>query len=252
VLLLKLCNLQLRLRRILQQVDSTLSMISQRLLQHNNSSVTPQNNVVRNKTIRKITVNATLRVTMVFRTARISSLLSKMSSYQGVSFQSISRRDNLGLDREELGTCAPDVLGPFGAWSIWAWSLTRSFFSPAGITLMGSTPMTRREVDILTSPIAPRAPASATGGGVVVLESAAGDRVTPLHRQLVEGSPSSRRQPATAPQLHGQATLYEKVRPKHPGCTEAPQPTYKAHHRQTTSTPRNNKSKVRSVHDLTS
>jgi hypothetical protein len=52
-----------------------------------------------------------LMVTMLVRKACISSLSSKISSYQGVLFQSISCRDNLGLIREELGTCAPDVPG---------------------------------------------------------------------------------------------------------------------------------------------
>jgi hypothetical protein len=66
LLLLKLCNSQLHCHRVLQRVDLILSTLSQRLLQHNSSSATPQKNVVRNNTIRKLTINATLRVTMVF------------------------------------------------------------------------------------------------------------------------------------------------------------------------------------------
>jgi hypothetical protein len=52
------------------------------------------------------------------RKACISSLSSKISSCQGMSFQSIFRCSNLGLEEEDLGTCAPDVPGPLGAWSI--------------------------------------------------------------------------------------------------------------------------------------
>jgi hypothetical protein len=117
---------------------------------------------------------------MAFRTARMSSLSSKMSSCQGVSFQSISRRGNLGLDREESGTCALDVPGPCGAWSIWAWSLTRSSFTPPGLALMASTSMIHGEADIPTSPRAPPPPASSPRGGVIVLESVAGGRVATL------------------------------------------------------------------------
>jgi hypothetical protein len=89
-----------------------------------------------------------LRVTMAFRTTRISSLSSKMSSCQGVSFQSFYRHGNLGFDGEESGTCAPDVPGPLGAWSIWAWSLTRPSSVPPSITLIGSTSTTRGEADV--------------------------------------------------------------------------------------------------------
>jgi hypothetical protein len=117
---------------------------------------------------------------MAFRATRISSLLSKMSSYQGVSFQSISRSGNLGLDGEESGTCAPDVPEPCGTWSIWAWSLTRSSSTPPGLALMGSTLMIRGEADVPTSPKAPPAPASSPRSGVTVLESAVGGGVATL------------------------------------------------------------------------
>jgi hypothetical protein len=53
-----------------------------------------------------------LRVTMAFHTARISPLSSKMSSCQGVSFQSISHLGNHRLDGDESGTCALDVPDP--------------------------------------------------------------------------------------------------------------------------------------------
>jgi hypothetical protein len=49
-----------------------------------------------------------------------------------------------------------------------------------GIVLIGSTSMTRGEVDTPTSPTEPYAPASAAGGGVAVLTSAAGGGVTIL------------------------------------------------------------------------
>jgi hypothetical protein len=97
-------------------------------------------------------------VTMLVRRACISSLSSKISSYQGVLFQSISRRGNLGLIGEESGTCAPDVPGPPDAWSIWVWSLTRSSSTPPGLALMGSTSIILGKVG--TSPTAPPAPAS--------------------------------------------------------------------------------------------
>jgi hypothetical protein len=136
--------------------------------------------VIRNNTGRKLTVNAMLRVTMVFRTVRISSLSSKISSCQGVPYLSITHRVNLGLDDDESGTCVPDDPGSFSAYSIWARSLTRSSSVPLGITLMGSTSMTGEEVDALMSPIVPCAPASALGGGVAALASAAGGGVTIL------------------------------------------------------------------------
>jgi hypothetical protein len=78
-LMLKLGNSQLRGRHVLKQVDSTLRTIRQRLLQHKNLSVTTQKYLIRNKIRRKLTINATLRVTMAFCTTRISSLSSKIS-----------------------------------------------------------------------------------------------------------------------------------------------------------------------------
>jgi hypothetical protein len=80
--------------------------------------VTLQQYIIRKDIVSKLTVNATLMVTMLVRMAYISSLSSKISSWKGVSFQSISRCSNLRLVREKLGTCAPDVPGPLGAWSI--------------------------------------------------------------------------------------------------------------------------------------
>jgi hypothetical protein len=68
----------------------------------------------KNTSKRKLTVNAWLMVTMLVRRACISSVSSKISSYQGVPFQLISRRGNLGLEEEDSGTCAPDVPGPLG------------------------------------------------------------------------------------------------------------------------------------------
>jgi hypothetical protein len=54
------------------------------------------------KTRRKqLTVSALLMVTMLVRKACIYSLSSKMSSCQGVRFQLISRRGNLGLEDED-------------------------------------------------------------------------------------------------------------------------------------------------------
>jgi hypothetical protein len=117
---------------------------------------------------------------MAFCTTRMSLLSSKMSSCQGVSFWSISHHGNLGLDGEESGTCAPDVPGPCGAWSIWAWSLTRPASTPLGLALMGSMSMICGEADVPTSPRAPPAPASSPHGGVAVLESVASGGVTTL------------------------------------------------------------------------
>jgi hypothetical protein len=57
---------------------------------------------------------------MAFRTTCISSLSSKISSCQGVPFQSISHHVNFGLDDDESGTCVLDVPGSFGACSICA------------------------------------------------------------------------------------------------------------------------------------
>jgi hypothetical protein len=139
-----------------------------------------QQYIIRNNIGSKLTVNAALMVTMLVRTACISS--SKISFCQGVSFQSNSHRGNLRLDEDQSSTCAPDIPGPFDAWSIWAWSLTKSSSAPPSITLMGSTSMTQGEADVPTSPTTPCAPASAAGGGVAVLESASDGRVTPLHQ----------------------------------------------------------------------
>jgi hypothetical protein len=94
-----------------------------------------------------------------------------MSSYQGVSFQSISRRGNVGLDEDELGIGVPDDPGFFGACSSCTWSLTRSSFVPLGITLMGSMSMTGEEVDAPTSPTAPCVRVLVAGGGVASLAS---------------------------------------------------------------------------------
>jgi hypothetical protein len=107
-------------------------------------------------------------------------LSSKMSSCQGVSFQSISRRGNLGLDKEESGTYAPDDSAPFNTCSSCTWSSTRSSSAPPGITLMGLTSMTGEEVDAPISPTTPCAPASAPGGEVVAPASAAGGGVAVL------------------------------------------------------------------------
>jgi hypothetical protein len=57
-------------------------------------------------------------VTMLVRKACMSSLSSNQSSCQGVRFQLIVRRGNLGLEDEDGGTCVPDVSGPPGARSI--------------------------------------------------------------------------------------------------------------------------------------
>jgi hypothetical protein len=50
---------------------------------------------------RQLTVSALLMVTMLVRKACISSLSSKMSSFQGVRFQLIFRRGNLRLEDED-------------------------------------------------------------------------------------------------------------------------------------------------------
>jgi hypothetical protein len=93
-------------------------MICQRLLQSNSSSAIIQKDIIKYNTRSKLTVNAMLMVTMAFSTACISSLSSKMSFCQGVTFQSISYRGNLKLDDDESNIYPPDVLGPFSAWSI--------------------------------------------------------------------------------------------------------------------------------------
>jgi hypothetical protein len=54
-------------------------------------------------------------ITMLVYSDFISSLSSKMPSWQGVSFQLISRCDNLRLEEEDSGTYAPDVPRPPGA-----------------------------------------------------------------------------------------------------------------------------------------
>jgi hypothetical protein len=167
-------------RHILQQVDSTFSTIRQRLVQYNSSSVSAQKYGVRNNTGRTLNVSETLRVTMAFRRARISSLSSKMSSCQGVSFQSISHRGNVGPDGDESDSCALEDPRSFGAYSIWDQSLTRSSSAPPGITLIGSMSMIGEEVDAPTSPTAPCALAPTPGGGVVVLASAVGSGVAVL------------------------------------------------------------------------
>jgi hypothetical protein len=92
-----------------------------------------------------------LMVTMLVRMACISSSSSKISSCQGVSFQSISCYGNLGLEEEDSDTCAPDVPRPLGTWSILWWSLTRSS-APAGLELMGSTSIILGEAATPTSP----------------------------------------------------------------------------------------------------
>jgi hypothetical protein len=147
-----------------------------------------------------------------------------------VSFQSISCRGNLGLDDDESNTYAADVPGPCSAWSIWAWSLTRSSPIPPSLALMGSTLMTCGEVDVPTSPRTPPTPASSARGGVAVLESLAGGGVGPFHRQLMVGSPFSHHQPATAPRPLGRATSCGRVKLERPGRAEAPQLTYIVHH----------------------
>jgi hypothetical protein len=65
-----------------------------------------------------------LMVTMLVCKASMSSLSSNQSSCQGVWFQLVDCRGNLGLEDEDWGTCALDVPGPPGARSIWGWSLT--------------------------------------------------------------------------------------------------------------------------------
>jgi hypothetical protein len=91
-----------------------------------------------------------LMVTMLVRKACMSSLSSNQSSCQGVRFQLIDRRDNLGLEDEDGGTCAPDVSGPPGARSIRGWSPTTPS-APPGTVLMGSTSM-------IVGEVAPRRP----------------------------------------------------------------------------------------------
>jgi hypothetical protein len=83
---LKVDNLLLLRCRILQQVGPTLSLLCQRLPQHDkivsNTSITyNQAKTTRPKTL---TVSALLIVTMLVRTAYISLLSSNQSSCQGV------------------------------------------------------------------------------------------------------------------------------------------------------------------------
>jgi hypothetical protein len=118
-LLFKVSDPLLLCRRVHQQVGPTLGPFCQGLLQHNKLvSDTSTNTSSEKYIVSKPTVSAWLMVTMLVHKACISSLSSKISSCQGVVFQSISCRGNLGLDEEESGTCAPDVPGPLGAWSI--------------------------------------------------------------------------------------------------------------------------------------
>jgi hypothetical protein len=205
-------------------------MISQRLLQHNNSSVTIQKFVIKNTTRRKLTVNAVLRVTMAFLTTRISSLSLKRSSCQGVPFQSISHHVKVGPDDDDSGTYALDVPGSFRACSIWARSLNRSSFVPPGIALMGSTSMTGGEVDAPTSPIVPCAPASAPGGRVAILASAPGGGVAVLESAAGGGVAVLVSSTSVCTATPGQETSYEKATPGNPGPAEVPQPTYRDHH----------------------
>jgi hypothetical protein len=81
------------------------------------SSATFQQYIARKKIVGKPTISTTLMVTMLVHKACISLLLSKISSCQGVLFQSISHSGNIGLV-EESGTCALDIPGPPGACSI--------------------------------------------------------------------------------------------------------------------------------------
>jgi hypothetical protein len=75
---------------------------------------------------KRLTVNTSLIVKMALRTACISSLSSKISSYQGVPFQSISQRLNVGPVDDEPVTCVLDVSRFIGACSIRIGSPTRS------------------------------------------------------------------------------------------------------------------------------
>jgi hypothetical protein len=118
-LLLKVSDPLLLRRRVLQQVSPAFGLFCQGLPQHNKLvSDTSTNTSSEKYIVSKPTISAWLMVTMLVRKVCISSLSSKISSCQGVLFQSISRRGNLGLDEEESGTCAPDVPRPLGAWSI--------------------------------------------------------------------------------------------------------------------------------------
>jgi hypothetical protein len=142
--------------------------------------------------VRKLTVNVLLMLTVLVRKACISSLSSKISSCQGVLFRSISLRGNLGLEEEDSGTCAPDVPGPLGAYSICGWSLTRSS-APPGLQLMGSTSIIFGEAGTLTSPTAPPSPTATVHGGLATLASTTGGEhavlsVAPRGRVAVRAS----------------------------------------------------------------